>query len=136
MNRRVGGNGYSNDLRDRIVHAVWSGKNRNTVARQFSVHRQTVDLYMIKAELGTLHQRRYSEGRPCIVQECHEEKLLEQVKLYPDATLKEHAQILEDAEGPRISSRTVARVFQRHGITLKKRRSSQLSEMKKSDRTI
>ena len=120
MNRRVGGRGYSLDLRERIVEAVLTGTSRAEVAAQFQVHLQTVELYLIKHHLGTLGRVRSSTGRPRRVTPEHEHQLLQQLEAQPDGTLADHAQMLQEATGLQISSTTVHRVFERAKITYKK----------------
>ncbi len=119
--RVVGAGGYSNDLRERIVAAVQRGDSIHEVARRYEVAHITVRTYLQKAHEGTLDQRMTPPGRPRSVQAMHEQHLLKQLHTHPDATLMEHACMLHQATGLKISYRTVDRVFRRHGITHKKR---------------
>ena len=116
----VGAAGYGNDLRERIVASVQRGATITEVARQYEVAHITVRTYLKKMQEGTLEQRISPPGRPRTVQAEHEAKLLEQLDSHPDATLEEHARMLHEATGLKISYRTVDRVFQRHHITHKK----------------
>ena len=50
----------------------------------------------------------------------HEQQLLAQLDTHRDATLQEHADLLEAATGLKVSYKTVDRVFRRHRITHKK----------------
>ena len=118
--RRVGAAGYSQELRERIVRAVKSGKTIQAVADHYEVNRNTVRSYLKKAEAGTLHERTAPPGRPRTVQAEHEQQLLRQLDTHPDASLEEHARMLLDATGLAITYRTVDRVFRRHHITHKK----------------
>ncbi len=120
MKRRVGGRGYSLDLRERIVEAVLAGTSRAEVAAQFHVHLQTIEMYLIKHHLGTLARVRRSTGRPRRVTPDHAHQLLQQLEARPDATLAEHAQLLREATGLQVSSTTIHRVFERAKITYKK----------------
>ncbi len=70
--------------------------------------------------MGTLHEVGRSSGRPPRVSPVHEQQLLKQLDEYRDATLTEHARMLEEATGLRVSFKTVDRVFRRHNITHKK----------------
>ena len=118
--RRVGAAGYSQELRERIVRAVKSGKTIQAVADHYEVNRNTVRSYLKKAEAGTLHERTTPPGRPRTVQAEHEQQLLRQLDTHPDASLEEHARMLLQATGLAITYRTVDRVFRRHHITHKK----------------
>lgn len=120
MKRMVGGRGYGLDLRERIVAAVEAGHSKKTVSRLYGVHITTVEGYLEKHRLGTLHQVGRSSGRPPRVTPVHEQQLLKQLDEQRDATLVEHARMLEEATGLRVSFKTVDRVFRRHKITHKK----------------
>jgi transposase len=120
MRTIVGARGYGIELRERIVNAVQNGDHMDTVAQRFGVHRATVQVYVVKATLGTLHQTGTPTGRPRLLLETHEAQLLTQVKASPDATLEEHAQMLVEATGFRTSRTTIHRFFARQGITFKK----------------
>ena len=126
--RRVGAAGYGGELRERIVRAVKSGKTIQAVADHYEVNRNTVRVYLNKANEGTLAERISPPGRPRIVQPEHEQQLLKQLSTHPDATLQEHACMLLEATGLKITYRTVDRVFQRHHITHKKNAGRQRTE--------
>lgn len=112
--------GYALELRRRIVYLVLAGATLEEAAQHFSVHVDTVRTYMEKHQNNTLHLRVKPTGRHRTVTATHEEHLLRQVETHPDATLAEHARMLEEATGLRISDKTVDRVFARHNITHKK----------------
>ncbi|PTA66308.1 IS630 family transposase [Deinococcus arcticus] len=118
--KAVGGRGYGLDLRERIVRAVASGGSVHLVAQQFSVHPTTVQRYLQLNQQGQLGLVRTSPGRPRRVTSAHEAQLLQQLADHADATLTEHARMLEAATGLAVSFKTVDRVFARHGITHKK----------------
>jgi len=59
-------------------------------------------------------------GRHRTVTALHEQQLLAQLETHRDATLQEHADLLEAARGLKISYKTVNRVFRRPKITHKK----------------
>lgn len=118
--KSVGGRGYALELRERIVRAVETGGTVHTVAQQFSVHPTTVQRYLDLNQQGQLELVLTSPGRPRRVTSAHEAQLLRQLDDHPDATLTEHARMLEDATGLAVSFKTVDRVFARHGITHKK----------------
>lgn len=116
----VGGRGYGLDLRERIVGAVEAGHSKKAVARLYGVHLSTVEVYLEKQRLGTLHEVGRSSGRPARLTPVHEQQLLKQLDEHRDATLVEHARMLEEATALRVSFKTVDRVFRRHQITHKK----------------
>ncbi|THF69821.1 hypothetical protein E7T06_09960 [Deinococcus sp. Arct2-2] len=91
-----------------------------SVARTFQVGLQTVQLYLKKHAAGTLDQVKSPSGRRRTVQTEHEQILLQLLEEDADASLEEHARLLEEKTGLKISYRTVDRVFARHGITYKK----------------
>ncbi|MDB5045479.1 MAG: hypothetical protein JWQ08_1529 [Deinococcus sp.] len=120
MEKRVGARGYSIDLREQMVAAALNGQNHQWVAQTFGVDVRTIAFYLRKHEAGTLSHVKRPTGRRPSVQSEHEQILLQQLEEDLDATLEEHARLLEAKTGRKISDRTVDRVFQRHGITSKK----------------
>lgn len=128
MRRIVGGRGYGLDLRERIVAAVEAGHSKKAVTRLYGVHITTVESYLEKQRLGTLHEVGRSSGRPPRVGPIHEQQLLKQLEEYRDATLVEHARMLEEATGLKVSFKTVDRVFRRYKITHKKNAGRQRTE--------
>lgn len=118
--KRVGGRGYSLDLRERVVAAVESGQRRQVVAHLYRIHIETVDAYLEKQRLGMLHHVGRSSGRPPRITPLHEQQLLEQLETQRDATLIEHARMLEETTGLKVSFKSVDRVFRKHNITHKK----------------
>lgn len=116
----VGGRGYALELRERIVEGVRNGQTVRDAAQHFSVHPTTVVRYLELDRQGQLGLVLTSPGRPRRVTPLDEAQLLRQLDEHPDATLNEHARMLEDATGRRVSFKTVDRVFARYGITHKK----------------
>ena len=135
MRTAVGAGGYGIEMRERIVDAVQDGETRDRVAQRFGVHYQTVDVYCIKAELGTLNQTRKPTGRPRLILEHHETQVFKQLREFSDATLEEHTQMLFEATGFKTSKTTIYRLFARNDITFKKKRSSPASREKTSEST-
>ncbi|GGS30943.1 helix-turn-helix domain-containing protein [Deinococcus knuensis] len=113
----VGSRGHTLELRERIVTAVREGRSRHSVARAFAVDPDTVRRYLALAEQGRLHYVGSSSGRPRRVTAQHEEHLLRQLDEHPNATLTEHARLLQEATGLTVSFKTVDRVFARRGVT-------------------
>lgn len=112
--------GYGLELRRRIVNLVLGGATPQEAAQHFSVHVVTVNSDLERHRNNTLHVRVKPTGRHRTVTALHEQQLLHQVDAHPDATLAEHARMLEEATGLHISDKTVDRVFARHNITHKK----------------
>ena len=118
--KNVGGRGYALELRERIVERVGNGHTIHDAARHYSVHPTTVVRYLALDQQGQLGVVLTSPGRPRRVTSLDEVQLMRQLDEHPDATLIEHARMLEEATGLVVSFKTVDRVFARHGITHKK----------------
>lgn len=110
---------YSEDLRQRIVAAVKSGKSKSEVARQYEVSRQTVIEYMKKDGAGDLRAKS-PPGRPPKLNKEQKKALEQQAKDYPDKTLQEHADLLEESQGVKLSFSGINTYFKRMGISYKK----------------
>lgn len=120
---------YSEDLRERIVEAVDDGLRPVEVAERFKVSLASVKRYVKqKREQGHLRFEQ-PPGRPRKLSTEDEQVLLEQVKKQAEASLEEHAQLLNQETGQDVSAMTVQRSFTRLGITRKKRRDKPASEM-------
>ena len=116
----VGAAGYDLALRERIVAAVEGGMRVKEVARLFTVSLMTVYTYRKQHQLGQLHVVGKPTGRPFRVTAVHEAQLLKQLETHADATLNEHAAMLEAATGLKVSYKSVDRAFTRLKITHKK----------------
>ena len=116
----VGVRGYGLELRRRIVALVIGGASPDEAARHFSVHVTTVKSYLERHAQNTLHVVAKPTGRHRTVTAIHEQQLLAQLETHRDATLQEHAAMLEAATGLKVSYKTVDRAFRRHKITHKK----------------
>lgn len=116
----AGVRGYGLEFRTRIVALVLEGASPRTAAQHFSVHVSTVERYMERHHQNTLHVIAKPTGRHRTVTPEHEQHLLAQLETHRDATLQEHAELLEKATGLKVSFKTVDRVFRRHQITHKK----------------
>ena len=110
---------YSIDLRKRIVKAVKSGKSYSEVARQFDVDRGTVSEYVKRDEAGELAAKK-PPGRKRKLNAKQTEALHQQVLSYPDRTLQEHANLLEEEQGVKLVFSAVNMYFKRLGISYKK----------------
>lgn len=80
----------------------------------------TVYTYLKSHRLGQLHVVAKPTGRPFQLTAVHETQLLKQLEAHGDATLVEHARMLEEATGLKVSFKTVDRAFARLHITYKK----------------
>ena len=116
----VGAAGYDLALRERIVAAVEGGQSVKDAARLFSVNVMTVYRYLKSHRLGQLHVVAKPTGRPFQLTALHEAQLLKQLDEHGDATLVEHAGMLEAATGLKVHDKTVDRAFARLQITYKK----------------
>lgn len=112
--------GFALAMRRRIVAAVEAGASPHEAAARFAVHVSTVKRYLERQRTDTLHVIPKPTGRRRTVTATHEAQLLAQLETHRDATLQEHAEMLEAATGLRVSFKTVDRVFARHRITHKK----------------
>ena len=78
--------------------------------------------------LGVLDVVRKPTDRPFRVTAEHEAQLLKQLETHADATLVEHADMIEAATGLKVSFKTVDRAFTRMKITDKKNTGRQRAE--------
>jgi len=102
------------------VAAVEGGMAVKDAARVFSVNVMTVYRYLKSHRMGQLHVVAKPTGRPFQLTALHEAQLLKQLEAHSDATLFEHASMLEAATGLKVSAKTVDRAFARLNITYKK----------------
>ena len=121
------------DLRERIVLAVREGMAVEEAAHQYRVHLQTVQRYLNLDDQGLLGVYVKPSGRPCTLQAEHEQQLLQQLVEHADATLVEHASMLETATGLKVSFKTVDRAFTRLKITHKKNAGRQRTQRDVAD---
>lgn len=113
---------YSLDLRHRIVAAVVDQQQHpHDVAARFSVSPDTVKRYVRLAHADDL-QPKTSPGRPRAIGPEHDAALRAQLAAHDDATLAEHCQLWQEAQGVAVSQATMSRAIRRLGWTRKKRR--------------
>lgn len=111
---------YSEDLRQRVVEAVEQGNHPAEVSQTFKVSLASVKRFVKqKREQGHLRSQ-LPPGRPRKLTAEYEAVLLKQVTEHQEASLKEHAELLEKATGRQVSLMTVQRTLLRSGITRKK----------------
>lgn len=111
---------YSVDLRERIVKAVKDEKlSKVAVAERYGVSRASVYRYLELEKQGSVApKRRPGQKQRLSAELC--EKLLKQLEDYSDASLAEHAALLEEEQGVRLRKSSVANYFARLGVRRKK----------------
>ena len=115
-------NGYSEDLRKKIVGALGRGATKTRAARTFGVSRSSVKRYAKLAEEGRpLAPKKRPGLRPKL--DGAAERLLEKdLEERPAATLAQRREFLRRARGVSVSESTVSRVLRRLGWSRKKDR--------------
>ena len=112
--------GHSFDLRARAIALIEGGMSRRAAARQLMISESSaIKWFKLFEDTGSFAERpgRKKEYSPL---EAHAEWLLALVKDKPDLTL---AQIVAQLDAERqftITDSSVARFFQRHGVSFKK----------------
>ena len=111
---------YSQDLRERIVKAVKEeGLSQSEVARRFSVSRQTVYNYLKLASGRGLEAKR-PPGRVRKLSPSLEQAVVARAEQH-DITLQEHCDWLRAEHGIGLDPSNLWRVFDRAGISWKKK---------------
>jgi transposase len=124
---------YSYDLRLRVLRAVDQGRSRAEIVAMFAVSLATLKRYLKRQrETGDVRTKPIP-GRPAKKGAALQTGLLSQLDTYPDATLAEHCQMWETAQGVQVSSATMSRAIQRLNWTRKKK-TLQASEQKEEER--
>ena len=124
---------YSQDLRERVVHAIDQGKSQNEVSSLFEVSLSTIKRYLRqRREQGHLQPKKIT-GRPPTKRASLQAHLLAQLEAHPDATLHEHCEMWEAQGGIKVSIATIGRAVQRFGWTRKKKRLRQVREKKRNE---
>ena len=113
-------NAYSEDLREKIVEALWRGKTKSEAARSFGVSRSSVKRYAKLAEEGRpLAPKRRPGSKPKMGETAR--KLLEgHLQERPAATVAERSEYLGRVAGVRVSESTVSRMLRRLDFSRKK----------------
>jgi transposase len=113
-------NGYSIDLRERVVQAVLSGMSRREVVVTFRVSLATLKRWLVLQEQGSLTPRPIP-GCPRRIPTDAEPTLRAHLQAHPDATLDEHVRLWQKTQEQTLSRATMARAIVRVGYTRKKR---------------
>jgi len=113
-------NGYSEDLREKIVAAVGRGISKSQAARTFGVSLSSVKRYAKKADHGeSLAPKKSSGSAPKLDEKAA--KLLEaNLKQRPFATLQERRDYIHALTGLSVSRSTICRAIARIGSSRKK----------------
>lgn len=113
----------SNDLRKRLVDAVDGGLSCRAAAERFGVAPSTAVKWVARWLMtGSFTPQPQGGDKRSHRIEAHAPAILMLVEETPDMTLAEIAAWLEATHGLRVSTGTVWRLLDRHGITFKKNR--------------
>src|SRR5260221_10992778 len=99
---------HSQDLRERILHAVDQGKPRAEIIKMFEVSRATIKRYLKRRrETGEVRDKAIP-GRPSKKGAALQAGLLSQLAAHPDAPLAAHCQHWETSPAVQVSSGTIS----------------------------
>jgi transposase len=113
-------NGYSEDLRRRIVSAVERGMSKTQAACTFGLSLSSVKRYVNKADRGESLAPKKSPGATPKLDEKANKLLEDDLKGRPFANLKDRCDYIETVTGLSVSRSTICRVIARIGSTHKK----------------
>jgi transposase len=113
-------NGYSEDLRQKVVSAVGGGMSKAQAARTFGVSLSSVKRYVDNARRGESLAPKKSPGSPPKLDDKATKLLEEDLKEHPYATLQERRDYIEALSGISVSRSTMCRAIARIGPTRKK----------------
>lgn len=113
---------YSEDLRERVIRAVETGRPREEVAARFEVSVPTIERWVrLKRETGGLARRRVP-GSVAVKTAGLQAALPARLAGHADATLADHCSWWRDVSGWEVSTATMSRALTKLGWTRKKRR--------------
>ena len=113
-------NGYSEDLRRRVVSAVERGMSKSQAARTFSVSLSSVKRYVNKAQRGESLAPKKSPGSTPKLDEKARKLLEDDLQERPFASLRDRCEYIEVMTGLSVSRSTMCRAIARIGSTRKK----------------
>jgi transposase len=113
-------NGYSIDLREKIVSAVGGGIFKSQAARTFGVSLSSVKRYVKKADHGESLAPKKSPGSLPKLDEKARRLLSADLQEHPYLTLQERRDYIEAMTGMSVSRSTMCRAIARIGTTRKK----------------
>ena len=111
---------YSDDLRQRILHAVDQGHRQAEIAAAFQISVATIKRYLkLRRDTGQVSIKPIP-GRPPKQRAALEAELSGQLAAHRDVTLAEHCRIFQATHGQQVSRDTMGRAIARLGWTRKK----------------
>ena len=113
-------NGYSEDLREKIVAAVRRGISKSQAARTFGVSLSSVKRYVNKADRGESLAPNKSPGSAPKLDEKANKLLQDDLKERSFASLQDRCDYIETMTGLSVSRSTMCRAIARIGSTRKK----------------
>jgi transposase len=113
-------NGYSEDLRRRVVSAVEGGMSKSQAARTFSVSLSSVKRYVNKAQRGESLTPKKSPGSAPKLDEKARKLLEDDLQERPFASLRDRCEYIELITGLSVSRSTMCRAIARIGTTRQK----------------
>src|SRR5919199_5147711 len=113
-------NGYSEDLREKIVAAVGRGISKSQAARTFGVSLSSVKRYVKKADRGEPLAPKKSPGSAPKLDEKATKLLGADLEQRPFATLQERCDYIHALTGLWVSRSTICRAIARLGASRKK----------------
>ena len=113
-------NGYSEDLRQKVVSAVGRGIPKAQAARTFDVSLSSVKRYVDKAERGEPLAPKKSPGSPPKLDEKARKLLEDDLRQRPFATLRERCDYVALLSEISVSRSTMCRAIARLGPMRKK----------------
>jgi transposase len=113
-------NGYSEDLRQKIVSAVERGMSKSQAARTFDVSLSSVKRYVNKANHGESLAPKKSPGSLPKLDKKARRLLTADLAQRPYLTLQERCDYIEAMTGLSVSRSTMCRAIDRIGSTRKK----------------
>ena len=103
-------NGYSKDLRLRVLAAVDRGIPRKEVVKLFGVSLSSIKRWLLRRrQTGDVNTTRKIPGRPSVKGKALRKWLPKHLKKNPDLTLKEHCQAFFEETGMQVSEATMSR---------------------------
>jgi transposase len=123
---------YSQDLRERVAHAVATGMPKAVVARTFSVSYASVTKYVVVQRANRSLRPGKRPGRPKAIPPAQYPALEHQLDEHDDATRAEHSARWEAAHGVTLTLSTLFRTMRRLRWTDKKRHGQPASSMSRS----
>jgi len=112
--------GYSVDLRQRILATVERGMPRREIVQPLGVRLGTIKRLLTKQRRGASVMPRTPPGRPARIAPDQYTARRAQLAAHPDATVAQHADLWNAADGTTLSQGTVGRAIRRRGWTRKK----------------